>query len=76
QAVDQKKEDFRKYLERNGIIDALTKVLVGLHEEPEKPGNPRQFLGGADLDVDALTWENEELKRKVQEVEARLDEIT
>ncbi|KAJ3393105.1 hypothetical protein HDU84_002782 [Entophlyctis sp. JEL0112] len=25
QAVDQKKEDFRKYLEKNGIIDALTK---------------------------------------------------
>ncbi|KAJ3100824.1 hypothetical protein HDU96_010203 [Phlyctochytrium bullatum] len=24
-AVDQKKEDFRKYLEKNGIIDALTK---------------------------------------------------
>lgn len=27
QAVDQKKEDFRKYLERNGIIDALTKGM-------------------------------------------------
>jgi hypothetical protein len=40
QAVDQKKEDFRKYLEKNGIIDALTKVLVGLYEEPEKPENP------------------------------------
>ncbi|KAI8812880.1 hypothetical protein BJ742DRAFT_768004 [Cladochytrium replicatum] len=81
EAVDQKKEDFRKYLERNGIIDALTKVLVGLYEEPEKPENPvdfiKQFLGGpSDLDVDALRRENEELKRKVQELEARLEEIT
>ena len=25
QAVDQKKEDFRKYLEKNGVVDALTK---------------------------------------------------
>ena len=28
QAVDQKKEDFRRYLERNGIIDSLTKGIV------------------------------------------------
>lgn len=27
QNVDPKKEDFRKYLERNGIIDALTKGM-------------------------------------------------
>ena len=44
--MDQKKDDFRKYLERNGIIDSLTKgtlinaVLVGLYEEPEKPESP------------------------------------
>ncbi|EOD08968.1 hypothetical protein EMIHUDRAFT_68044, partial [Emiliania huxleyi CCMP1516] len=36
---DAKKEEFRKYLERSGVIDALTKVLVGLYEEPEKPSN-------------------------------------
>lgn len=58
QAIDNKKEDFRKYLERNGVIDTLTKgnnksynpVLVGLYEEPEKPDSPtdyiKSFLGG------------------------------
>ncbi|KAI8921709.1 hypothetical protein BC831DRAFT_476032 [Entophlyctis helioformis] len=81
QAVDQKKEDFRKYLERNGIIDALTKVLVGLYEEPEKPDSPidyvKQFLGGpSDVDTEALRHENEELKRKVEELQARIDELT
>ena len=30
---------FRKYLERAGVIDALTKVLVALYEEAEKPAN-------------------------------------
>jgi len=39
QSPDAKKEEFRKYLERSGVIDALTKVLVGLYEEPEKPSN-------------------------------------
>ncbi|KAJ3292994.1 hypothetical protein HK104_004839 [Borealophlyctis nickersoniae] len=81
QAVDQKKEDFRKYLEKNGIIDALTKVLVGLYEEPEKPEAPidfiKQFLGGpSDVDVEALRHENEELKRKVDELQQKLDELT
>ncbi|KAI9209412.1 uncharacterized protein BJ171DRAFT_408299, partial [Polychytrium aggregatum] len=81
QAVDQKKDDFRKYLEKNGIIDALTKVLVGLYEEPEKPESPidfiKQFLGGpSDVDVEALRAENDELKRKVEELQQRLDELT
>ncbi len=45
------KEEFRNYLEKSGVIDALTKgsntrqeiliiiVLVGLYEEPEKPSD-------------------------------------
>ncbi|EGF79814.1 hypothetical protein BATDEDRAFT_89466 [Batrachochytrium dendrobatidis JAM81] len=81
QAVDQKKEDFRKYLERNGIIDALTKVLVGLYEEPEKPDSPvdyiKQFLSGpSDTDTEALRHENEELRRRVDELQSRLDEMS
>ena len=35
--TEQKKEEFRKFLEKTGVIDQLTKVLVGLYEEPEKP---------------------------------------
>ncbi|KAJ1562449.1 hypothetical protein HK405_012034 [Cladochytrium tenue] len=80
-AVDQKKEDFRKYLEKNGIIDALTKVLVGLYEEPEKPENPvdfiKQFLGGpSDVDVDALKRENEDLRRRVDELQAQVEQLS
>ncbi|EEH58796.1 uncharacterized protein MICPUCDRAFT_55992 [Micromonas pusilla CCMP1545] len=36
-ATEQKKEAFRKYLESAGVIDSLTKVLVSLYEEPDKP---------------------------------------
>ena len=35
--TDSKKEAFRQYLERAGVIDTLTKVLVSLYEEPDKP---------------------------------------
>jgi hypothetical protein len=39
QSTESKKEDFRKYLEKSGVIDQLTRVLVGLYEEPDKPAN-------------------------------------
>ncbi|KXS19300.1 hypothetical protein M427DRAFT_53243 [Gonapodya prolifera JEL478] len=81
QAVDQKKEDFRKYLEKHGIVDSLTKVLVALYEEPEKPDSPleyvKQFLGGpSDIDVEAIKAENDELKRRVRELELKVEELT
>ena len=41
--AETKREEFRKYLESNGILDALTKVLVGLYEEPEKPVDPLEY---------------------------------
>ena len=68
QTTEQKKDEFRKYLEKNGVIDQLTKVLVGLYEEQEKPGNVVEFIKRnlgepSDLDVDQLLAENEELKR-------------
>ncbi|KAJ3315995.1 hypothetical protein HDV04_000203 [Boothiomyces sp. JEL0838] len=77
---DPKKEDFRKYLERNGIIDSLTKVLVGLYEEPEKPDSPieyiKHFLGGpSEVDTEALKHENEELKSRIEEMQAKIDQL-
>ena len=36
QTTEAKKEEFRKYLERAGVIDQLTKVLVGLYEDPDR----------------------------------------
>ncbi|CAN0348881.1 unnamed protein product, partial [Ectocarpus sp. 13 AM-2016] len=41
---ESKKEEFRKYLEKSGVIDALTKVLVGLYEEPERPPNAVDYI--------------------------------
>merc|ERR1712146_612838 len=81
QSPDTKKEEFRRYLERSGVIDALTKVLVGLYEEPEKPANAIDFIkmtlgAPSGVDVDALKAENEQLKAKVGELEAQLAAAT
>ena len=69
QTPDSKKEEFRKYLEKSGVIDALTKVLVGLYEEPERPPNAvdyiKRYMGApTGIDVDALRQENEDLKKE------------
>ena len=74
----QKKEEFRKYLEKAGEIDQLTKVLVGLYEEPEKPGNVIDFIkkslgAPSDTDVEQLMAENEELKRQKGDLEKKID---
>ncbi|XP_013406842.1 c-Myc-binding protein-like [Lingula anatina] len=74
-AADSKREEFRKYLEKAGVLDALTKVLVGLYEEPEKPNNALDFLkhhlgsGGPETaDVEALKLEVTELRQKVEQL--------
>ncbi|XP_029050874.1 c-Myc-binding protein isoform X2 [Osmia lignaria lignaria] len=76
---DSKREEFRKYLERAGVMDALTKVLVSLYEEPEKPEDAleyiRQNLGGitdVDVEVEMLKKELEEAKAKIIELKAKL----
>ncbi len=80
QTPDSKKEEFRKYLEKSGVIDALTKVLVGLYEEPERPPNAvdyiKRYMGApTGIDVDALRQENEDLKKEREELRSTIDEL-
>ena len=80
QTTEAKKEEFRTYLEKAGVIDQLTKVLVGLYEEPEKPGNAVDFIkkclgAPSDTDVEELRAENEELKRNKQALEAQIENL-
>ncbi|XP_049767561.1 c-Myc-binding protein-like isoform X1 [Schistocerca cancellata] len=42
--IDAKREEFRKYLEGAGVLDALTKVFISLYEAPEKPTDPLEFV--------------------------------
>merc|ERR1712060_75489 len=80
QTTEAKKEEFRTYLEKAGVIDQLTKVLVGLYEEPEKPGNAVEFIkkslgAPSDTDVDSLKADNEELRRNKAELEKKIEDL-
>ncbi|KAM3829480.1 C-Myc-binding protein [Vipera latastei] len=72
-AADSKREQFRRYLEKSGVMDTLTKVLVALYEEPEKPSCALDFLkhhlGAAapeNPEVEALRLEVAEMKEKYE----------
>ena len=65
--IEAKKDEFRAYLEKNGVVDQLTKVLVSLYEETEKPNNPLEFIKknmSAPEEVDEDNLKNEYLKLK------------
>jgi len=73
---DSKREEFRKYLEKAGVLDALTKILVALYEEPEKPNDALDFLkahmgtsGPDTADVEALRLQVSELQQKVEQLQ-------
>merc|ERR1712242_470904 len=77
--IDARREEFRRYLEKEGILESLTKVLVALYEEPDKPSDALSFVrnnfAASEMQtmraqVDNLTKENEQLKTKISTLEA------
>lgn len=63
-------------------MDALTKVLVNLYEEPEKPANALDFMkehlhaGPADTaDIEALKNEVSDLRQKVEQLTVENNEL-
>jgi hypothetical protein len=78
-SAESKKEEFQKYLEKNGVIDSLTKMLVGLYEAPEKPGNAidfmKEYLGAAGADADKLRAEVEEQKKALEEKDRLIESL-
>ena len=42
--IEAKKDEFRTYLEKTGVVDQLTRVLVSLYEEQDKPQNALEYI--------------------------------
>ncbi|XP_037027531.1 c-Myc-binding protein homolog [Bradysia coprophila] len=42
--IDNKRDQFRKYLEASGVIEVLSKSITKLMESPEKPESPVDFI--------------------------------
>jgi len=82
--IDAKREEFRKYLEKEGVLEYLTKQLVRLYEEADKPSNALDYLknnfSGKDTEVaqlkaENLEKENVQLKEKIKVLESEKAEL-
>jgi len=67
-----RKEEFQKYLEKAGVIDQLTKLLVSLYENPDRPENAldyiKQFLGANH----GQNANEEKLQQRIAELESEM----
>ena len=85
--IKTKKDEFRAYLEKTGVVDQLTKVLVSLYEETDKPTNPIEFIkrnmsAPEEIDQDnlkneylKLKEENEKLRQRVTELQKQIEAL-
>lgn len=78
--ADSKKEAYRKYLESAGVVDALTKVLVALYEEPDKPKVAVDYIktvlgAPTGAEYDAIVAERDALKKQLEESQQRVTEL-
>ncbi|KAJ7985295.1 hypothetical protein DPEC_G00350600 [Dallia pectoralis] len=72
-ASETKREQFRRYLEKAGVLDSLTTVLVALYEETDKPNNALDFLkqhlgvgSQESTDTEALQQELNEMRQRCE----------
>ncbi|KAL0034159.1 hypothetical protein WJX77_000947 [Trebouxia sp. C0004] len=75
-----KKEAFRQYLEAAGVLDTITKILVSLYEEPERPKNASDYIKGllggpTPAEYDALKHEKEGLKQQLESTKKQLEDL-
>ncbi|XP_073340005.1 C-Myc-binding protein [Pagrus major] len=70
-ASESKREQFRRYLEKSGVLDTITSVLVALYEETDKPNNALDFIklhlgvtGPEPTDAESLRMELADLQQK------------
>ncbi|CAF0773719.1 unnamed protein product [Adineta ricciae] len=72
---ESKREEFRRYLEKGGVVDAITRALVALYEEAEKPNNAaefvRRFMGATGPD----TAEMETIKNELMVTREKYEEL-
>merc|ERR1712212_1211203 len=84
-SLDAKREEFRKYLEKEGVLEYLTKHLVPLYEKADKPTSALEYLknnfAGKEVEeakqkAETLESENRDLKKNVERLETEKNDLT
>ncbi len=79
QPIDNKRDQFRKYLEASGVIEVLSKSITKLMESPEKPESPVEFIranmGRTQKEVNEIEFLKEEVevyKKQVNDLKTEI----
>lgn len=72
QSVNNKREDFKKYLNEFGVIDALTNVLADLNGLETRPTDPLDYIR---THMTEIVKEREELKILKAKYESMISQI-
>ena len=77
-SLEAKTDRFTQYLDRSTAVDLISKALVALYEQPQKPEDPisfiRSFIGGTVLeDVAATQREVAELRERNEKLEGEVE---
>lgn len=82
QPIDNKRDQFRKYIESKGVIDTITKVLMKLLEAPVKPEHPIDFIRdnlgptiAERLRVEGLEQQLADYKKEVSDLKSQIEEL-
>ncbi|XP_041842778.1 c-Myc-binding protein-like [Melanotaenia boesemani] len=75
-ASDSKREQFRRYLEKAGVVDSLTSVFVSLYEQPEKPTNALEYVKQHLGAVGQISSNTEALQQEVIDLKQRCARLT
>lgn len=78
--TEQKHENFRRYLEENGVMEAIIHAIVSLHEEQQKPSDPanyiKQLIGDAKgPEAEDLICKNKKLKEEIEALTKEIAEL-
>ncbi|XP_064118482.1 c-Myc-binding protein-like [Macrobrachium nipponense] len=77
--MDSEREKFRTYVEKSGVMSALTDVLVRLYEEPNRPTDAltyiKETLGSAEIDAHRLQSLQNKVKEQQSQIESHLTTI-
>jgi hypothetical protein len=78
--TETKRENFRKYLETGNVMEALTRALVSLYEEPEPPSDPLNYIreaigAGEGVDAEALVRKNQDLKEEIASLKQQIADL-
>ncbi|XP_074540078.1 c-Myc-binding protein-like [Halichoeres trimaculatus] len=75
-AQDPKREQFRRYLEKAGVVDSLTSVLVALYETQDRPSNALEFVKQHLGTADSNSEDTEALQQEVRDLRQRCARLT